>query len=147
MTTIRTLATQLDITIGDIRAIVDGTDPDITDTWWAGDETEFAAITLTADGVEDITDFVATCEPYPPSSTQYRDLAAEALDHEGTEAYFGPLAERLIEAGGITRRILIGILAEELATAEVYIPTDTSVTIPDAVVTACTARLTERYSA
>ena len=147
MTTIRTLATQLGVTIGDIQQVVDGADPEITNTWWTGDDTDFDATTITAEGVEDITAFIAAYEPDPPSSTQYRDLAAEALDHEGTEAYFGPLAERLIEAGDITRRILIGILAEELATAEVYIPTDTSVTIPDAVVTACTARLTERYSA
>lgn len=73
----------------------------------------------------------------------YRALADEALDHEGAEAYFGPLAERLIDAGDVSRRILVDILAEELATAEVYIPIDTSVTIPDAVVTACTARLAE----
>ena len=102
---------------------------------------------MTTTTTANITSSAAAEMPDPPSSTRYRDLAAEALDHEGTEAYFGPLAERLIEAGDITRRILIGILAEELANAQVYIPTDTSVTIPDAVVTACTARLTERYSA
>lgn len=80
-------------------------------------------------------------------TTDYTALAASALDHEGTEAYFGPLAERLIEVGDIDRRELIGILADELANAQIYIPINTSVTIPDAVVTACTAGLTERYPA
>lgn len=80
-------------------------------------------------------------------TTDYTALAANALNHEGTEAYFGPLAEHLIKVGDINRRELIGILADELAAAEVYIPTDISVTIPDSVVTACTTRLTERYPA
>ena len=59
MTTIRTLATQLGITIGDIQEIVTGTDPEITDTWWTGDDADFDATTLTAEGVEDILAFVA----------------------------------------------------------------------------------------
>lgn len=103
MTTIRTLATQLGITIGDIQEIVTGTDPEITDTWWTGDDTDFDATTLTAEGVEDITAFVAAHEPDTPWTrtividldTEFEGSGLEITDWTGAREMIDRAAESL----------------------------------------------------
>ena len=126
MTTVRALANKLNVSLGDMQEIFDGTDSGITGTWLDRGEQEFARAVLTDEGVADITSLVT--ETADSVAAKRLELAYEIADDyltpSGIVEVFGSEARTAMAYGEVTRSTLVGMLAEAMAIEQTSRPTD-----------------------